>query len=99
MKKISLNIILIWGCKNLIFYYNKEKGRFFIFSERVINMLVFAFIILSHVFLLWFIKKTQNGLKYSTACCRDVRASMGMWVYPSQVEYARQRINRPDSKF
>ena len=62
-------------------------------------MLVFAFIILSHVFLLWLIKKTQSSLKYSTACCGDVRASMGMWDYPSKVEGKRMYLNRPDSKF
>ena len=62
-------------------------------------MSVINFIILSHMFLFWFIKKTLDGLKYSTACCRDVRASMGMWDYPSKVEEKRKRLNCPDSKF
>ena len=62
-------------------------------------MFVFGTIIAEHIFLLWLIKKVQDSLKYSTACCRDVRASMGMWDYPTKVEAKRKRLNRPDSKF
>lgn len=59
-------------------------------------MFVFGAIIAAHIFLLWLIKKVQE---YSTACCRDVRASLGMWDYPSKVEEKRNRLNRPNSKF
>lgn len=62
-------------------------------------MLVIMLVILSHVFLLWLIKKVKNSLKYSTACCRDVRASMGMWDYPSKVEEKRRILNRSYSVF
>ena len=62
-------------------------------------MFVFSVIIFTHIFLLWLIKRVQNGLKYSTACCNDVRASLGMWSYPSQIEAKRQYFNRPDCRF
>lgn len=62
-------------------------------------MSVFITIIAEHIFLLWFVKKAQDSLKYKTACCRDVRASMGMWDYLSKVEEKRRYLNRPGSKF
>lgn len=62
-------------------------------------MFVFGLIIFTHVFLLWLIKKVQDSLKYSTACCNDIRASLGMWSYPSQIEVKRKRLNNPNCKF
>ena len=62
-------------------------------------MFVFTVIILTHVFLLWFIHRVQQHLKYSTACCKDVRASLGMWAYPSNVDAKRAYLNNPNCKF
>ena len=36
---------------------------------------------------------------YETAFCRDVRASLGMFAYPSKLEETRQKLNRANSKF
>ena len=57
------------------------------------------FYLSSQVFLLWLIKKAQERCKYTTACCHDVRASMGMFAYRTEVEAKRNHLNRLDSKF
>lgn len=57
------------------------------------------FYLSSQVFLLWLIKKAQERCKYTTACCHDVRASMGMFAYRTEVEAAREWLSRPESKF
>ena len=57
------------------------------------------FYLASQVFLLCLIKKAQERCKYTTACCHDVRASMGMFAYRTEVEAKRNSLNRPDAKF
>lgn len=36
---------------------------------------------------------------YDTRFCRDVRASLGLFAYKSDVEEKRKRLDRFDSKF
>ena len=60
---------------------------------------VILFYILSQISLIYAIKKAQNRLKYSTASCRDVRASLGMFEYRTNVEAKRHSLNDPNSKF
>ena len=61
--------------------------------------LVIIFYILSQISILWAIKKAQNRCKYNPINCRDIRASMGMFAYKTDVEAARFSLNYPDSKF
>lgn len=41
----------------------------------------------------------KNFSGYDTMFCRDVRASLGMFAYKSDIEEKRKRLNRQDSKF
>ena len=41
----------------------------------------------------------KQNCMYETAFCRDVRAKLEMFVYPSQVEAKRKRLNNKKSKF
>lgn len=52
------------------------------------------------VFLVWLAKKAEKkNYTYETAFCRDVRAELGMFVYRSAIEEARERLIRKDTKF
>lgn len=61
--------------------------------------LVIIFYILSQIFLRLEIKKAQDRCKYTTACCCDARASMGMFAYKTDVEATREWLNSPNCKF
>lgn len=61
--------------------------------------LVILFYILSQISLFHLIRKAQDNLKYSTIFCRDVRASLGMFEYRTNVEAKRHSLNAPNSKF
>lgn len=37
--------------------------------------------------------------EYDTMFCRDVRATLGMFAYASDVEDTRKKLNRRNSKF
>ena len=75
----------------------EKKGS----HREVIRMLqlVIIFYILSQIFLRWKIKKAQDRCKYTTACCHDARASMGMFAYKTDVEVTREWLNSPNCKF
>ena len=41
----------------------------------------------------------RNMFKYDTTFCRDVRASLGMITYASDIEKTRAKLNSKKSKF
>lgn len=65
--------------------------------DIILAVIVFAGISL---FLIQLAKKVEKqNSTYETCFCRDVRANLGMFAYPSQVESKREKLNRKDSKF
>ncbi len=65
--------------------------------DIIFAVLVFAGI---SMFLIWLAKKVEKkNCGYETVFCRDVRAQLGMFDYPSQVEEKRVQLNRKESKF
>lgn len=65
--------------------------------DIIFAVLVFVSV---NVFFLWMIRKTENQYSpYETAFCRDVRAGLGMFAYPSKVEVKRENLNRKNAKF
>ncbi len=64
-----------------------------------IILAVIIFVLVS-LFLLQLAKKVEKkNCTYETVFCRDVRAELGMFAYPSQVEEKREQLNRKESKF
>lgn len=65
--------------------------------DIILAVLVFAGI---SMFLIWLAKKAEAQCSsYEICFCRDVRAILGMFAYPSQVEAKRKRLNNKKSKF
>ena len=54
--------------------------------------------IVSHIWILIELQKWRP-YEYDTLFCRDVRASMGMIAYASELEEKRKHINSRKSKF
>lgn len=67
------------------------------FMEIILYVLVFSVI---NIFFLWLYKKVEKQhCSYATAFCRDVRAELGMFAYPSEVEAKREKLNNKKFKF
>ena len=50
--------------------------------------------------LIVFAKRVEkNFSRYDTIFCRDVRASLGMFAYKSELEEKRKRLDRQNSRF
>lgn len=65
--------------------------------ELILFMIYF---LLVNIGLLCLIDWTEKHIGvYDTMFCRDVRASLGMFAYKSDVEEFRKKLNRPNSKF
>lgn len=65
--------------------------------DIIFAVLVFAGI---SIFLIQLAKKVEKqNSTYETAFCSDVRANLGMFAYPSQVESKREKLNGKKSKF
>lgn len=64
-------------------------------------MMLFVFIwILINLGLIQFLKYVDARFcRYDTQFCRDVRASLGMFAYKSNVEDTRKMLNSSRSKF
>lgn len=65
------------------------------------ELILFGFIfLLVNTGLLVYTKWVEKHLfKYDAMFCRDVRVSIGMFEYASDIEDARKKLNRPNSKF
>lgn len=62
--------------------------------------LCLVMVFLAHMGLLAFAKWAKKNLwVYDTINCRDVRASLGLFAYKSDVEEKRQELKRSNSKF
>lgn len=56
--------------------------------------------VLSNAWLLYFIDYVdEHCCTYDTMFCRDVRATLGMFAYKSDVEKTRKWLNSSQSKF
>lgn len=65
--------------------------------DIILAVIIFALVSL---FLLQLAKKVEkDNCTYETAFCRDVRAELGMFAYPSEVDAKREKLNRKNSKF
>ena len=66
-------------------------------SKTMVSVLV---VILINLVFLSFINRVEKHLnRYETMFCRDVRAELGMFAYPSEIEKRREKLNRKKSKF
>jgi len=62
--------------------------------------LCLVMVFLVHIGLLAFAKWAKKNLwVYDTRNCRDVRASLGLFAYKSDVEEKKQTLKRSNSKF
>ena len=64
--------------------------------------IIFAVLVFAgcSIFLIQLAKKVEKqNSTYETAFCRDVRANLGMFAYPSELEAKRENLNRKNSKF
>lgn len=64
-----------------------------------IILVAIVYIIISLVFICLCKKFEKNCKTYDTNFCRDVRANLGMFAYPSDIEAAREKLNSKKSKF
>lgn len=56
--------------------------------------------LLVNIGMLAYINWTEKHIfVYDTIFCRDVRASLGMFAYKSDVEEMRKKLDNPKSKF
>ena len=67
--------------------------------EIIFAVAVFVVAMIKAFFILSSIKAEDHNSTYETAFCRDVRAELGMFAYPSDVEKKRQKLNNKKSKF
>lgn len=65
------------------------------------DLILFVIVwILINIGLIYIAKEAEKEMSsYEIAFCRDVRASLGMFAYPSKLEKTRQKLNRANSKF
>ena len=70
-------------------------------GEIILDLILFLVVwILINIGLIYIAKEAEKEMcSYETAFCRDVRASLGMFAYPSKLEETRQKLNRANSKF
>ena len=62
--------------------------------------LCLVMVFLVHIGLIAFVKWVKNNIGvYDTRACRDMRASLGLFAYKSNVEEKRQALKRSNSKF
>ena len=65
--------------------------------EIILYVFVFSVI---NMFFLWLYKKVEKQhCSYETVFCRDIRAELGMFAYPSELEEKREKLNSKSSKF
>lgn len=57
-------------------------------------------VLMIHIGLIAFAKWAEKHFcAYDPIFCQDVRANLGMFVYKSDVERMRKKLNNPKSKF